>query len=75
MVATKTLDITADHCPMTFVKTKLELEKLGDGEVLEVLVTEGEPLENVPKSSTEQGYTVLTVERVDGAVHRILIRK
>jgi TusA-related sulfurtransferase len=60
---------------MTFVKTKLELEKLRDGEVLEVLLAEGEPLANVPRTSTEQGYTVLAVEHVEGATYRVLIRK
>ena len=34
-MATRTLDITLEHCPMTFVKTKLELEQLGTGETLE----------------------------------------
>jgi TusA-related sulfurtransferase len=74
-MTSKTLDITKDHCPMTFVKTKLELEKLADGEILEVLLTEGEPLENVPKSSTEQGYTVLGIDHVDGTTYKIRIQK
>jgi TusA-related sulfurtransferase len=60
---------------MTFVKTKLELEKLAHGEVLEVLLREGEPLDNVPKTSTEQGYTVLGVEHVEGPTYRVRIRK
>ena len=38
------LDITREHCPMTFVfKTKIQLSKLNAGDVLEVLLTEGEP--------------------------------
>ena len=53
------LDITRDRCPMTFVKTKLELEKLRPGDTLEVLLTDGEPLNNVPKTAKEQGFTVL----------------
>ncbi len=70
-----TLDITKDHCPMTFVKTKLKLEELKAGDRLEVLLTEGEPLENVPKAAKEQGYNVLSVGHVDGNVHRVLIEK
>lgn len=46
-MATKTLDITKEHCPMTFVKTKIELAKLQAGDILEVLLSEGEPLDNV----------------------------
>jgi TusA-related sulfurtransferase len=69
------LDITKDHCPMTFVKTKLELERLKPGEVLDVLLSEGEPLDNVPKSSTEQGYTVLDIQQVEGSTYRVRIQK
>ena len=74
-MATYQLDITREHCPMTFVKTKIQLSKLSPGDVLEVLLTEGEPLENVPKSSTEQGYKVLEILHVEGAIHKVLIQK
>ena len=71
----QTLDITREHCPMTFVKTKIALSKLNEGDVLEVLLTAGEPLENVPKSATEQGYKVLSVESVEGKIHKVVIQK
>ncbi|MDR0733714.1 MAG: sulfurtransferase TusA family protein [Dysgonamonadaceae bacterium] len=58
---TYSLDITKEHCPMTFVKTKIELGKLQSGDVLNVRLSEGEPLENVPKSAAEQGFKVLSV--------------
>ena len=74
-MATFKLDITREHCPMTFVKTKIQLSKLNAGDVLEVLLTEGEPLENVPKSSREQGFNVLDVSHVEGVVHKVLIQK
>jgi TusA-related sulfurtransferase len=69
------LDITKEHCPMTFVKTKLELEKLVPGDQLEVLLKDGEPLQNVPKSAKEQGYTVHEVALVQGDIYRVLIEK
>ena len=47
---------------MTFVKTKIELSKLQPGDILEVLLAEGEPLDNVPRNAKEQGYNVLSVE-------------
>lgn len=76
IMANYKLDITKEHCPMTFVKTKIELSKLKAGDVLEVLLTEGEPLENVPRSATEQGYKVLAVEATDAAgVHKVVIEK
>lgn len=60
---------------MTFVKTKLKLSKLEPGDILEVLLSEGEPLENVPRSAAEQGFTVLETTHVGGAVHKVVIRK
>lgn len=74
-MATKLLDVTKEHCPMTFVKTKIELSKLASGDTLEVLVVEGEPLDNIPKSSAEQGFKVLEVSHVKDNVHRIIIEK
>ena len=74
-MATKVLDITKEHCPMTFVKTKIELAKLSEGDILEVLLAEGEPLENVPRSAKEQGFNVLSVEHVEGTTHKVTIQK
>lgn len=74
-MATKTLDITREHCPMTFVKTKIELAKLNEGDTLEVLLSEGEPLDNVPRNAQDQGYKVLSVEHVEGTTHKVVIQK
>ena len=71
----KNIDITADHCPMTFVKTKLELERLAPGDQLEVLLTGQEPLENVPRSAVEAGYRVLAVTPAGDGRHTVLIEK
>ena len=70
------LDITREHCPMTFVKTKIELSKLNPGDTLEVLLSEGEPLENVPRSSTEQGFKVLSISKAEvKGTHLVVIQK
>lgn len=74
-MSTYKLNITKEHCPMTFVKTKIELSKLNKGDVLEVLLEEGEPLENVPKSSREQGYEVLGIEHVKDKIYKVTIKK
>lgn len=60
---------------MTFVKTKIQLSKMNSGDILEVLLNEGEPLKNVPRSATEQGFNVLEVSHVAGNVHKVLILK
>jgi TusA-related sulfurtransferase len=75
-MATYNLDVTKEHCPMTFVKTKIELNKLQKGDILNVKVTSGEPLENVPKSAAEQGFKVLSVrETAVGGIYNIEIEK
>lgn len=58
----QTLDITKDHCPMTFVKAKLALAKISSGDILEVTLSGGEPLENVPKSAEEEGHEIISIE-------------
>jgi tRNA 2-thiouridine synthesizing protein A len=74
------LDITADVCPLTFVKTKLLIERMKPGETAEVMLAGAEPLENVPRSVAEHGHTVLVLAPVASvkdsrAVHRLVIRK
>jgi len=69
------LDITKDRCPMTFVKTKLHLEQLEEGDTLEVLLSEGEPLEKVPKTVIEQGFQLLENVHVKDKIHRLVIKK
>ncbi len=74
-MATYQLDITKEHCPMTFVKTKVELSRLSSGDILEINLLKGEPLENVPKSAEEQGHEILKVAQVEGDVYQVIIRK
>ncbi len=69
------LDITDEHCPMTFVKTKLELAKLNEGDILEVLLKEGEPLDSVPKSSEEQGYEIIEISHIDKDIYKVIIKR
>jgi TusA-related sulfurtransferase len=65
---TRTLDITSLRCPMTWVRTKLELERMAPGEALDVRCPPGEALENVPRSAREAGHAV----RVEGTTVRIV---
>ena len=73
------IDITTDFCPMTFVKTKLMIEKMASGDRLEVRLQGAEPLRNVPRSVTELGHRLLSVAPEDvktsNGVHRLLIEK
>ncbi len=69
------LDITSEVCPMTFVITKIKLAKMEKGDIVEVLVKEGEASENLPKSLTEHGYTVLGTEKLGDGLFRITVKK
>lgn len=73
------LDITGEVCPMTFVRTKLLVERMTGGEVLEVRLKGVEPLTNVPKSVAELGHDIVSLTAEDGepaeGIHRLVIRK
>jgi TusA-related sulfurtransferase len=71
---TSELDLRGVICPYNFVKTKLKLETLEKGQVLSVLLDDGDPIRNVPRSVQNEGHTVLSQERVDQA-YRVLIRR
>jgi TusA-related sulfurtransferase len=64
----RTLDVSTLRCPMTWVRTKLELERLESGETLVVTVPPGEAVENVPRSAREAGHAVA----VEGNLIRIV---
>ncbi len=70
MSAVRTLDVTGLTCPMTWVRTKLELERMAPGEELAVRCAPGEALENVPRSAREAGHEVA----VSGGTVRIVRR-
>ncbi|HET7753962.1 MAG TPA: sulfurtransferase TusA family protein [Anaeromyxobacteraceae bacterium] len=61
------LDIRAYVCPMTWVKAKIALDGLAPGDSLEVLLRDGEPLENLPRTAEEEGHSVALRERAPEA--------
>ncbi len=62
-----TVDIRGVACPMTWVRTRVALDRLALGERLEVLLSRGEGLENVPRTAEEEGHAVALREPVTGA--------
>jgi TusA-related sulfurtransferase len=73
-MAVKEIDITKEHCPMTFVKVKLALAQIVTGDTLSVLLSSGEPLENVPDSAIEAGHHIESIQE-EPPFHRVLIKK
>jgi tRNA 2-thiouridine synthesizing protein A len=72
---TRQLDITGEVCPMTFVRTRLALDRMTPGEILLVKLRGEEPLRNVPRTATEQGHEVLSLETDTDGVSVLLIRR
>ena len=72
------VDLRPFACPITFVKTRIALERLAEGDVLEVWLAAGEPAESVPRSAEEEGHRVLAIEPLGAAgegAFRVLLEK
>ena len=72
---TREIDITNDICPMTFVRTRLALDKMSPGEILLVRLKGQEPLRNVPRTAAEQGHLVLDIQSDASGISRICIQR
>jgi len=71
----KAIDITAETCPMTFVRTRLALDTIQPGEILLVRLKGADPLANVPRAAADQGHEPLDLfEQADGT-WLLVIRK
>jgi TusA-related sulfurtransferase len=75
VAADRTLDITRDICPMTFVRTRLALDRLAPGQRLLVLLSGEEPRRNVPRSTREHGHKVLSEDTGPDGITRLLIER
>jgi TusA-related sulfurtransferase len=71
----QTLDITREVCPMTFVRTRLALDRLAPGQLLLVLLRGEEPRLNVPRTALAQGHQVLSQEDGADGITRLLLRR
>ncbi len=70
-----TLDITRDLCPMTFVRTRLMLDRMMEGETLLVLLKGAEPIANVPRAAAALGHGIFLGAKDSEGVARVFIRK
>ena len=69
------VDITDVVCPTTFVKAKVALEELDDGQILEIKLSDGEPVQNVPRSIKEEGHKVLKLLDNEDGTYELFVRK
>lgn len=66
---TTALDITAETCPMTFVRTRLALDVLAPGGLLAVRLKGEEPHRNVSRSAKALGHSIVAdTPQPDGSV-------
>ncbi|MEC8100293.1 MAG: sulfurtransferase TusA family protein, partial [Pseudomonadota bacterium] len=69
------LDLTKDKCPITFVKTKIALEKLKKKEKLTVRINEGEDLNSMPESLKELGFKIVNKKLYKKSIVEIIIEQ
>ena len=70
-----TLDITTVVCPTTFVKAKVALEELDDGQILSIRMNDGEPVQNVPRSIKEEGHKILKLIDNEDGTYDLIVQK
>ena len=72
---TDSVDITDVVCPVTFVKAKVALEELEDGDILSIHLHDGEPVQNVPRSIKEEGHKILKLLDNGDVTYDLIVRK
>lgn len=75
LVADSSLDISTETCPMTFVRTRLMLDRMSGGQTLLVRLRGEEPRSNVPRTAVEQGHAVLEQRDEPDGTTLVLLRK
>ncbi|WP_086643441.1 sulfurtransferase TusA family protein [Acetobacter sp. DsW_063] len=71
----RTLDITRDTCPMTFVRTRLALDTMSSGQLLAVTLRGEEPLRNVSRSASALGHAIISQRDETDGSGTLFIRK
>ena len=69
------VDITDKVCPLTFVKAKVALEELDDGQILAIKLNDGEPVQNVPRSFKEDGHQILKLDDNEDGTYTLYVKK
>lgn len=70
-----TVDITDKVCPLTFVKAKVAIDELEDGEVIAIRMNDGEPVQNVPRSIKEEGHQILELVNNEDGTYNLIVKK
>jgi tRNA 2-thiouridine synthesizing protein A len=73
--ADESLDLRGVKCPINFVKIKLKLEEMDDGQNLEVIIDTGEPMRNIPRAIKEEGHRITSAEKLSDDAFSLLVNK
>lgn len=75
------VDVSGELCPMTWVRTRLALERAAPGQLVHVLLGPGDMLRNVPVNAVEDGHEIVSLEPLDSLEpvgagrHRLVLRR
>jgi len=75
LLPAETLDLRGTRCPLNFVKTKIKIEGMTSGELIEIMLDDGEPIRNVPRSVAAEGHEVMGIEKLDDGSYSVFVRK
>ncbi len=71
----RTLDLRGEVCPYTFLKSRLALEEMAVGQVLEVVLDHAPAAVDVPKGFRYEEQEVVLVEATSPGQWKVLVRK
>jgi tRNA 2-thiouridine synthesizing protein A len=71
----KKLDIRGEVCPYTLVKSKLGVETIEVGQIMEILLDYPEAADSIPKAMLNYGHSVLKVDKINDKEWIVLVRK
>ncbi len=69
------VDVTDVVCPVTFVKAKVALDEIDEGQILRIHLNGGEPAGNVPRSLKEEGHEILKLADNGDGTFELYVRK
>lgn len=70
-----TTDITDVVCPITFVKAKVALDELEEGQIISIRMNDGEPVQNVPRSIKDEGHQILKLVNNNDGTFNLIVKK
>lgn len=68
------IDLRGVNCPFNYVKVKIKLSGMKIGDILEIIIDDGESIKNVPKSLEQDGHEILSIDKIED-YYKVVIKK